>query len=174
MVEPGDADQVAVQSENRISAVQLSLPQVLLEARRGTEEGKLLVVDDDESICAALKMIFGNRYTVFTARTGSEAKEVLTEERPHVVLLDIVLPDMDGLCLLAQIRKVNPEIKVIMLTASEDTEMVGRALHLGACDFVKKPIGAHELKVKIHSAIGSGAGGGSKDSLNTGKNGDKV
>ncbi len=118
-------------------------------------------------------MMFEGKYTVYTAKTGLEAKDVLAKEKPDVVLLDIILPDINGLCLLGQIKKTNPKTEVIMLTASEDREAHDRALHLGACDVLTKPVSARDLRTKIQTAIESGKSGGSRCSLNTVQAGDE-
>jgi len=90
-------------------------------------ERSLLVVDDDRSVCAALQMIFEGDCAVSTAERGSEAVDLIREKAPDVILLDIGLPDMSGIDLLARIRSLAPETVVIMMTATEETDMINRA-----------------------------------------------
>jgi DNA-binding response OmpR family regulator len=123
----------------------------------------VLVVDDDKSIREAFKIIFGESYAVFTVETGSEALNLLHEKKPDVIFLDVALPDISGFSVLEQIKKAEPGVMVIMLTASDDKEMMERALHLGAFDYLLKPIDAHELRIKIHTVLENRTKGDSKD-----------
>jgi DNA-binding NtrC family response regulator len=116
-------------------------------------EKSLLIVDDDRSILAALRMIFGGNYTVLTAERGSEALSLLRERAPDLILLDVGLPDRSGIDLLDKIKRLAPETLVIMMTATEETKMITRAFELGALDYLVKPIDAQVLKTTIQNAF---------------------
>jgi two-component system, NtrC family, response regulator AtoC len=116
-------------------------------------EDTLLVVDDDESILTALRMTLEGDFSVCTAENGADAIRLLHEREPAGVLLDIGLPDTSGIELIEQIKTVEPETVIIMITAVEETRMVVKALKLGAYDYLVKPIDAQELKVTLQNAL---------------------
>ncbi len=113
----------------------------------------LLIVDDDRRILTAFRMVFEGNYTVITAEKGSDSLRLLCEKAPDVVILDIGLPDMSGIDLLARIKGLAPETVVIVMTAAEETEMVNRARELGAVDYLVKPIDARTLKTVVQNAV---------------------
>ncbi len=113
--------------------------------------GRILIVDDEEGIRDFL--LFGLRdegYDVMTAKDGEEALRMLEEFRPHVVLLDIMLPGMDGyeVCRLMLQRA---RVAVIMLTARDDVDERVKGLVTGADDYVVKPFAFAELKARIEA-----------------------
>ena len=113
----------------------------------------LLIVDDDRSILTAFRMVFEGNYTVITAENGSDALRLLREKAPDVVIVDVGLPDMSGIDLLARIKGLAPETVVIMITAAEETGMISRACELGAVDYLVKPIDARTLKTVVQNAV---------------------
>jgi two-component system, NtrC family, response regulator AtoC len=117
------------------------------------QENTVLVVDDDVSILNALKMTLDGDFSVCTAQNGADAIRLLREREPVVVLLDIGLPDTNGIELIGQIKSLEPEAVIIMITAVEETRMVVKALKLGAYDYLVKPIDAQELKVTLQNAL---------------------
>ena len=101
---------------------------------------KIMVVDDAQFMrmkCA--KLLSSNGYDVIEAATGAEAVESYKTERPDAVLLDITMPDMDGLQALKEIRKIDPEARIAMVTAMGQQSIVMEALKSGAKDFIVKP-----------------------------------
>ncbi|MBU0635106.1 MAG: response regulator [Candidatus Omnitrophica bacterium] len=101
---------------------------------------KILVVDDEPEITEILKNFFLRKnYHVSVAYNGQAALDIIKEERPHLVFLDIRMPVMDGLTVLRNIRQMDTSIKVIMVTALEDENTVNEAKKLGAVDYVRKP-----------------------------------
>jgi len=101
---------------------------------------KILVVDDEIAICNLLKDFLTSKgYEVYTALDGQTAITKVKQERPHIVLLDIMMPGMDGIETLRAIKKVNPKVAVIMITAIADNELGLRTLELGAYDYICKP-----------------------------------
>ncbi|MCK4304476.1 MAG: sigma-54-dependent Fis family transcriptional regulator [Candidatus Eisenbacteria sp.] len=125
---------------------------------RNTEIGttRVLVVDDEPLVRrSARRLLAGEGYEVLTAATAAEGVAVFESSRPQVVVLDIKLPDESGLDLLPRLRKVDPSVQVIMITAYGEARDVVRAMKLGATDFLKKPYDLGELLHAVRSAARS-------------------
>ena len=116
-------------------------------------KGKILVADDEISIRqiveARLKMA---GYDVITAADGAEALELVKLEHPNLIVLDIMMPKMDGLQVCREVRK-NMTIPIIMLTAKGDVIDRIQALELGADDYVVKPFSPRELEARIKAVL---------------------
>jgi DNA-binding response OmpR family regulator len=107
---------------------------------KGHSMERILVVDDETQIVRLLEYFLTSKgYEAYTAMNGAEALEVVKEKRPHVVLLDIIMPGMGGIETLKEIKKINPETIVIMVTAVIDEELAKWAIQLGADDYITKP-----------------------------------
>jgi serine phosphatase RsbU (regulator of sigma subunit) len=118
--------------------------------------GKILVVDDTpsniQSLAATLKPA---GYQVLVATNGQQALDVMAKVRPDLILLDIMMPVMDGFEACAHI-KANPDwhdIPVIFLTAKTETADLVKGFELGAVDYVSKPFNAHELMARVHTHL---------------------
>ncbi len=119
---------------------------------------KVLIVDDESQIRRALSLNLGARgYDVFEATTGRAALVAVRTEAPDVLLLDLGLPDLDGLTLLAQLREWS-HVAVIVLTARDDEQSRLRAFEIGADDYVTKPFDMTDLIERISVVLGHGAG----------------
>ena len=121
---------------------------------------KLLIVDDEVEICDFLKSFFEERnYEVKTASSGQAALGVVDQFKPHVVLLDIKMPGMDGIQVLGEIKKKHPRVKVIMVTALETRDKIEECLRLGADNYITKPLSLeyleNDVREKIESLSGS-------------------
>lgn len=115
--------------------------------------GKILIVDDDENICEVIKMYLENSgYDTSVCYDGKEVQEVFVNYRPDLVLLDIMLPHMDGIDVLKNIRK-EYETPVIMLTAKGETFDKVLALELGADDYIVKPFEPKELIARVKAVL---------------------
>lgn len=116
-------------------------------------KGKILVADDEVSIRqiveARLKM---SGYEVITAKDGVEALEMAQTEQPSLIVLDIMMPKMDGLQVCRELRK-NMTTPIIMLTAKGDVADRINALELGADDYVVKPFSPRELEARIKAVL---------------------
>lgn len=109
-----------------------------------------MVVDDEVAICNLLKQFLTSKgYEVHTALDGQTAIAMVKELRPHIVLLDIMMPGMGGIDTLKEIKKVDPRVVVIMLTAIADNELGLRTLELGASDYICKPLDLSYLESLI-------------------------
>ncbi|MDU4937197.1 MAG: response regulator transcription factor [Clostridium sp.] len=113
----------------------------------------VLVVDDDKAIVEAIEIYLrGEGYNIFKAYDGFEALEVIKEEGIHLVIMDIMMPKMDGTRATLKIRE-EKEIPIIMLSAkSEDTDKI-LGLNIGADDYVTKPFNPLELIARVNSQI---------------------
>ena len=101
---------------------------------------KLLLVDDEKGITDSLKSFFEQRgFAVDTAESGERAIEKVKKDKPDIVFLDIRMRGMGGLDALREIKKIDNNIKTIMLTMLEDKETVERAKSLGADEYITKP-----------------------------------
>lgn len=116
-------------------------------------KGKILVADDEVSIRqiveARLKMA---GYEVVTAADGAEAVELVKTEQPSLIVLDIMMPKMDGLQVCREVRK-NLTTPIIMLTAKGDVIDRIQALEIGADDYVVKPFSPRELEARIKAVL---------------------
>ena len=113
----------------------------------------ILVCDDERDIVKAVSIYLrAEGYNIFPAYNGKEALKILEEERIELVLLDIMMPEMDGLDTLSKLREEN-NIPVILLTAkSEDTDKV-LGLNVGADDYITKPFNPVELVARVKSQL---------------------
>ena len=101
---------------------------------------KVLVVDDAEFLRVRIsKMLTSNGHEIVEAENGLKAIDVYQSSRPDIVLMDVTMPELDGLGALKQIRTLDPHAKVIMLTAIGQESVVLEAIKSGARDFVVKP-----------------------------------
>ena len=114
----------------------------------------ILVVDDDRQIRRVLAETLRSwNYESLEAGTLAEARKVFTGEEPKIVLLDIDLPDGSGLDFLSEIKELQPETIVVMITGNVDVKSTIAALRGGAHDFIAKPIQLQELRVTIRNGI---------------------
>ena len=113
----------------------------------------ILICDDERDIVAALKIYLeAEGYTTFTAFDGREALELLRLEKIHLVLMDVMMPALDGIAATAKLREES-NVPVILLTAkSEDTDKV-LGLNVGADDYVTKPFNPVELCARVRSQL---------------------
>ena len=113
----------------------------------------ILVCDDEKDIVSALNIyLTADGYQVFEAYNGREAVEILKKEEIHLVLMDIMMPEMNGISAMVKIRETS-NVPVILLTAkSEDTDKV-LGLTVGADDYITKPFNPVELQARVKSQL---------------------
>ncbi|KPL84151.1 chemotaxis protein CheY [Thermanaerothrix daxensis] len=115
----------------------------------------VLVVDDAEFLRVRIsKMLVAEGYQVIEAENGAAAVEKYKAERPDVVLMDITMPEMDGLTALKNIRAFDPQAKVVMLTALGQESVVLEAVKSGARDFVVKPFNQERVLSALQKLLG--------------------
>ncbi|MFZ1986836.1 MAG: response regulator transcription factor [Desulfatitalea sp.] len=116
----------------------------------------ILIVDDEISILVPLKFLLEkNKYTVFLAQSGKDAFDSIARSKPDLILLDIMLPDLDGYEIFQMIRQ-NPlwdDIKVICLTAKNREVDVAKGLNLGVDAYITKPFSNADLLARIRSLL---------------------
>ncbi len=117
----------------------------------------ILVVDDEIGTRESLKMILKTDYQVFLAKNAEETFQQLETQPFDLILLDIILPDMDGLRVLEKIKQKDPEQMVIMITATKTIKTAVEAMKLGAYDYVTKPFDVDELRLIISRALSTQA-----------------
>ena len=102
---------------------------------------RVLVVDDEPDAVELLQeFLTAKGYEVITASNGEEALRKVKEDRPHLVLLDVRMPRMNGMEVLKQVREIDQEVGVIMVTAVNEEETGRQALKMGAFDYITKPL----------------------------------
>ncbi|RKY31697.1 MAG: two-component system response regulator, partial [Candidatus Omnitrophota bacterium] len=114
---------------------------------------KILVIDDEEGVRESLKFSLKDKYRIFLASTGKEGIDCIEKENPDLVILDILLPDKNGLEILKEIKKINEDIPVIMLTAVSQVKTAVEAMKLGAIDYITKPYDVDELLILIKNTF---------------------
>lgn len=115
---------------------------------------KILIVDDETDVCQTISRFLEQKdFVPITANSGNEALSKLAEEKPSLILLDIRMPNMDGVECLRQIRERDKKVIVIMVTCVTDIDIAKKALGLGAIDYITKPIGFEALQTAISTYL---------------------
>ena len=117
----------------------------------------VLIVDDEVGARESLKMILKSDYEVFLARDAEEGLLQVKVHSPDVILLDIILPDLDGLKVLERIKHSDPDVIVIMITATKTVKTAVEAMRLGAYDYITKPFDVDELRLIISRSLSTKA-----------------
>ncbi len=114
---------------------------------------KILVIDDEESIRLLLKVSLSHKgYDVILAQDGEEGIKAFQESRPSIVLTDVKMPGMDGIEVLKQIKRLDPDTRIIVITGHGEMESAVEALQLEASDFINKPITDDALSIALKRA----------------------
>ena len=129
---------------------------------------RILLVDDAKTSIMMEQMILSRgTYEFLTAKDGVEAVEMAVNERPDLILMDIMMPKMDGLeaCRQLKERDETREIPIIMVTTRGESDSVEKGFKSGCCDYVAKPINSNELLTKVRKHLGESElyGKGSSD-----------
>lgn len=118
-------------------------------------DSSILVVDDEEGIRESVREILTDEgYRVIEASDGSKVLELIRKERPRLVLLDIWMPKIDGIGLLKEIKKQEPEVNVVMISGHGNIHTAVAATKLGAFDFIEKPLSLDGLLLTVRRALG--------------------
>jgi two-component system response regulator (stage 0 sporulation protein F) len=118
------------------------------------DKKKVLIVDDQNGIRILLMEVFSSEgYEMFQAANGRLALEIVRNDAPDLVLLDMKIPGMDGLEILKHIKEINTEIKVIMMTAYGELDMIKEATELGALMHFTKPFDIDEMRVAVNTQL---------------------
>ncbi len=118
------------------------------------DKKKILIVDDQNGIRILLMEVFNvEGYQTYQASNGKLALEIVRKEAPDLVLLDMKIPGMDGLDILKHIKQIDSSIKVIMMTAYGELDMIKEATDLGALTHFTKPFDIDELRLAVNTEL---------------------
>lgn len=119
-----------------------------------TSHVRILVVDDDRAVRESLRRSLSfNGYTVDLAEDGVEALEAITHERPDAVVLDVMMPRMDGLEVCRQLRSTGDDLPILVLTARDSVSERVAGLDAGADDYLPKPFALEELLARLRALL---------------------
>lgn len=117
------------------------------------QAGQILIVEDDTLVREFCRRLLRTHYQVDTAENGRVALDMLAQRSYEVMLIDLHMPEMDGLTLLQHLHERYPDIDAIVFTAFETVDTVRQALRLGAFDYLSKPVNANDLERTIHKCF---------------------
>lgn len=130
------------------------LKERLREFKRENRQGRILCIDDEAEIRNMISNFLTLKgYTVMTAASGEEALLSIKTQKPQLVLCDIRMSGMDGLMVLKKILEIDPTIKVVMLSAIQDEDIVAEAFKEGAADYLIKPCSLKKLDALVLSIL---------------------
>lgn len=117
-------------------------------------DARILIVEDDPVMREELRELLSEKgYNVTSVKSALEGIQMIKREEFDLVLTDLVMPGMDGMQLLNEIKKVRPKVKVIMITAYGTIDSAVKAVKMGAADFIPKPFNLAELEVIINKTL---------------------
>jgi DNA-binding response OmpR family regulator len=123
----------------------------------------ILVVDDDRELVEGLRMVLERQgYQVIQAHDGHQGKQAIYNQRPDLVILDMMMPRMGGYPVLEHFRDKKDAPPIIMITANEGSRHKAYAEYLGVIDYIRKPFAMERLLETVHNALGRAAGGAAK------------
>lgn len=115
---------------------------------------QLLIVDDQPGIRTLLKELFSkDGFETREAASGDEALKQIREKRPDLVILDVKIPDMDGIDILKEIKQYDKTIKVIMMTAYGELNVMNEVVREGAADYFLKPFDIHDIRSLVKNQL---------------------
>ncbi|MCH7403273.1 response regulator transcription factor [Belliella kenyensis] len=115
---------------------------------------KILIVDDEPNILLSLEYLFKKEgFTVYIARDGEEAMEIIDVDLPEIVILDIMMPKVDGYEVCKYIKEKNEAVKVVFLTAKSKIQDIEKGLETGADLYLTKPFTNKDLITKVRNLI---------------------
>lgn len=115
---------------------------------------KILIVDDEPNILLSLEFLFKKEgYHVYIARDGGEALDIIAENLPELIILDIMMPNVDGYEVAKYVREKHKEVKIIFLTAKSKQPDIQKGLDLGVDLYLVKPFSTKELVAKVKTLL---------------------
>jgi DNA-binding NtrC family response regulator len=117
------------------------------------EKTTILVVDDEHGVRQSFQMVLKDQYDILLAETGQEALNVFIQNSVDLVLLDIRLPDIDGVDLLVKLKEMDPNVEIIMVTAVKEIQTAVKAIKSGAYEYIIKPFIVDDVLTVIHRAL---------------------
>jgi two-component system KDP operon response regulator KdpE len=128
---------------------------------------RVLIVDDERPIRRFLRVALGNQFTIFEATNGAEALAAVASDRPDVIILDLGLPDMDGVEVTRRLREWSQIPIIVVSVRDQETDKIA-ALDAGADDYLTKPFGVGELMARLRAALRRSAQAESEPIFTTG------
>jgi DNA-binding NtrC family response regulator len=125
--------------------------------RDGEGRRRVLVVDDEQGVRESLRLLLRDRYDVALAEDGEEGLRRIAAESFDAVLLDVIMPGIDGLTVLERIKGQRPEMPVVIVTATRTVKTAVTAIKLGAFDYIEKPFDLDELRIVLANATRTSA-----------------
>ena len=114
----------------------------------------ILVVDDHPEVVDILSYLLKrNGFNVLAAYNGNECLEIVREKPVDVVILDVMMPQMDGLTVCAELKKLSPSLPIILLTARDDVQTRHKGMMLGVSEFIVKPINNRDLLARVQTQV---------------------
>ncbi|MFH1699521.1 MAG: sigma-54 dependent transcriptional regulator [Candidatus Zixiibacteriota bacterium] len=117
------------------------------------ERIKILIIDDDPKVGWILSEGLSSSFDFVAARNGSEGLQMITTEKPNLILLDIKMPDISGIDILKKLNRVEGRPEVVMLSGHDDTHYVVESIQNGAAEFIKKPFDVKEVEIHINNIL---------------------
>ncbi len=120
------------------------------------ERGTILIVEDEKNVFNVLSEIFSSdNYVTVWAENGNQAVNIAARIRPNLVILDLNLPDCNGIQVLGELKAMDKDIQVIILTGFGSQDTVRSAMEIGAYDYLTKPFDYNELRAVVREALES-------------------
>jgi two-component system, NtrC family, response regulator AtoC len=117
------------------------------------KKASILVVDDEYGVLQSFKMVLGSDYNIYLAESGEKALQIYGETSIDLILLDILLPDTNGIDLLKKFKAIDPEVEIIMVSAVKDVKTAVEAMKFGAYDYIVKPFVVEEIINVVGRAV---------------------
>ena len=118
-----------------------------------TKKASILICDDETGVRESLKLILERDYTLNYVHHGKEAVDYLKKNEPDLVIMDIKMPQMNGLDALKQIRRVRRRVPILMITGYESSDVAAQAIRLGANDYLTKPFEREKVWTKVEALL---------------------
>ncbi len=119
-----------------------------------TENRKILVVDDEDTVCRSIrKALARDDYEVDVALSGEEGLKLETEKKYDVIIVDLMMPGLNGMDLLKSLKAISPAVQVVMITGYPTMKNTLQAMQIGAFDFLPKPFLPYDLRNLVARAL---------------------
>lgn len=126
------------------------------QAPKNSSSPTVLVVDDNKGVVEFLKLLLSKHgLSVLCASGGRECLDIAQSRPVDLIILDVMMPAMDGLEVCRQLKKIAPSVPVILLTARDDMITRAAAMDLGVSEFVAKPVNNHDLLARVRTQLGT-------------------
>jgi DNA-binding NtrC family response regulator len=123
--------------------------------RDSVKHGKVVLaaIDDDPDLLALVSLAFGSDLELLTFADPMDGLEAIRRRRPHIVLVDLVMPGVSGMDVLERVVQIDPATDVILMTAHYTTESAVESIKKGACDYLNKPFTSEQLRQRVAPLI---------------------